>query len=48
LQEQIREAARLSTHLLTLYGSAAGTATRISTAGARLPVLSLTTEGPWR
>jgi hypothetical protein len=45
LQEQIREAARLSTHLLMLYGGAAGTATRIGTAGARLPVLSLTAEG---
>jgi hypothetical protein len=45
LQEQIREAARLSTHLLMLCGGAAGTATRVGTAGARLPVLSLTAEG---
>jgi hypothetical protein len=45
LEEQIREAARLSTHLLMLYGSAGGTATRLGTAGARLPVLSLTAEG---
>jgi hypothetical protein len=45
LQEQIREAARLSTHVLTLYGSAAGTATRLGSLGARLPVLSLTAEG---
>ncbi len=45
LQEQIREAARLSTHLLMLYGSAAGTATRIAAAGTTLPVLSLTAEG---
>jgi hypothetical protein len=45
LQEQIREAARLSTHLLTLYGSAAGAATRMSTTAAKLPVLSLSTEG---
>ncbi|HYH95150.1 hypothetical protein [Hyalangium sp.] len=45
LQEQIREAARLSTHLVMLYGSAAGAATRFSTAGAQLPVLSLTAEG---
>ncbi|MBN1206566.1 MAG: hypothetical protein JXB05_16890 [Myxococcaceae bacterium] len=45
VQEQIREAARLSTHLLMLYGSAAGTATRLGAAGARLPVLSLTAEG---
>jgi hypothetical protein len=45
LQEQIREAARLSTHLLMMYGSAAGTAARLGTAGATLPVLSLTAEG---
>jgi hypothetical protein len=45
LQEQIREAARLSTHLLTLYGSAAGAATRLGSLGASLPVLSLTAEG---
>jgi hypothetical protein len=45
LQEQIREAARLSTHLLTLYGSAAGAAVRLGTVGASLPVLSLTAEG---
>ncbi|MDY7230202.1 Tox-REase-5 domain-containing protein [Hyalangium rubrum] len=45
LQEQIREAARLSTHLLMLYGSAAGTSTRMGTAGAKLPVLSLNAEG---
>ncbi|MBN1206979.1 MAG: hypothetical protein JXB05_18995 [Myxococcaceae bacterium] len=45
LQEQIREAARLSTHLLLLYGGAAGTATRITAAGTKLPVLSLTAEG---
>jgi hypothetical protein len=45
LQEQIREAARLSTHMLMLYGGAAGTATRLGTTGARLPVLSLTAEG---
>jgi len=45
LQEQIREAARLSTHLLMLYGSAAATATRLGTVGAKLPVLSLTAEG---
>jgi hypothetical protein len=45
LEEQIREAARLSTHLLMLYGSAAGTATRLGALGARLPVLSLTAEG---
>jgi hypothetical protein len=45
LQEQIREAGRLSTHLLLLRGSAAGTATRVGTAGTRLPVLSVTAEG---
>jgi len=45
LQEQIREAARLSTHLMMLYGSAAGTATRVGTAGVRLPVLSVSAEG---
>ncbi len=45
LREQIQEAGRLSTHLLMLFGSAAGTATRVGTAGTRLPVLSLTAEG---
>jgi hypothetical protein len=45
LQEQIREAARLSTHLLMLYGGAAGTAARMGATGARLPVVSLTAEG---
>ncbi|HLL02250.1 MAG TPA: hypothetical protein VK539_16810 [Myxococcaceae bacterium] len=45
LQEQIREAARLSTHLLMLCGGAAGTTARVGTAGTRLPVLSLSAEG---
>jgi hypothetical protein len=45
LREQIREAGRLSTHLLMVFGSAAGTATRVGTTGARLPVLSLSAEG---
>jgi hypothetical protein len=45
LQEQVREAARLSTHLLTLYGTASGTAARIGTLGPRLPVLSLSSHG---
>ena len=45
LQEQIREAGRLSTHLLLLRGSAVGTATRVGTGGARLPVISVTAEG---
>jgi hypothetical protein len=44
LQEQIREAARLSTHLIMLYGTA-GAATRIGTAGTQLPVLTLTAKG---
>src|SRR5262249_12050456 len=43
--EQIREAARLSTHLLMLYGSAAGTATSLGAEAATLPVLSLSAEG---
>lgn len=45
LEAQIREAARLSTHLLMLYGTAAGTAATIGSAAARVPVLSLTAEG---
>jgi hypothetical protein len=45
LKEQIREAARLSTHLIMLYGSAAGASTRAATAGTSVPVLSLTAEG---
>jgi len=45
LQEQIREASRLSTHLMMLYGSAAGMATRVGASGAKLPVLSLSAEG---
>jgi hypothetical protein len=45
LQQQVREAARLSTHLLMLYGSAAGSATRVGLAAAELPVLSLTAQG---
>jgi hypothetical protein len=47
-QDQIREAARLSTHLLMMYGGAAGTAGtvgRIGGLGMELPVLSLTAEG---
>jgi hypothetical protein len=32
-------------HLLMLFGSSAGTATRIGTTGTRLPVLSLTADG---
>jgi hypothetical protein len=45
LQDQIREAARLSTHLLLLYGGAAGTVGRIGGLGAELPVLSISAEG---
>jgi hypothetical protein len=45
LQEQIREAGRLSTHLLMLFGSAAGTATRVGATGTRLPVLTLSADG---
>ncbi len=48
LQDQIREAARLSTHLLMLYGSGAGTVGtvgRMGGLGAELPVLSVTAEG---
>ncbi|HSP81248.1 MAG TPA: Tox-REase-5 domain-containing protein [Myxococcaceae bacterium] len=48
LQDQIREAARLSTHLLLMYGNAAGTAGtvgRIGALGAEVPVLVLTAEG---
>ena len=47
-QDQIREAARLSTHLLMMYGGAAGTAGtvgRIGGLGVELPVVSLTAEG---
>lgn len=45
LREQVREAARLSTHLMLLYGSAAGATSRIPATGARLPVLSLSADG---
>jgi hypothetical protein len=47
-RDQIREAARLTTHLLMMYGGAAGTAGtvgRVGALGAELPVLSLTAEG---
>ncbi|HEX8824655.1 MAG TPA: Tox-REase-5 domain-containing protein [Archangium sp.] len=47
-QDQIREAARLSTHLLMMYGGAAGTAGtvgRIGSVGAAVPVLALTADG---
>jgi hypothetical protein len=45
LREQIREAARLSTHLITFYGSAAGSATRVGSTGGRVPVLSVSADG---
>lgn len=45
LREQVREAARLSTHLLMLAGGTAGTGVRMAGAGVRLPVLRLGAEG---
>jgi hypothetical protein len=48
LQDQIREAARLSTHVLMLFGGGqgvAGTAGRMGGLGAELPVLAVTAEG---
>ncbi|WP_375766867.1 hypothetical protein NR798_35005 [Archangium gephyra] len=45
LQEQVREASRLSTHLLMLAGGAAGTGVRMAGAGVRLPVLRLGAQG---
>ena len=45
LQDQIREAARVSTHLLLLSGGAAGAVGRIGGLGAELPVVSLSSEG---
>ncbi|HEX8441409.1 Tox-REase-5 domain-containing protein [Archangium sp.] len=44
-EDQIREAARLSTHVLMMVGGAEATVGRISGLGAELPVLSLTAEG---
>ncbi|WP_052517749.1 Tox-REase-5 domain-containing protein [Archangium violaceum] len=48
LQDQIREAARLSTHVLMLLGGgqgAVGTMGRMGGLGAELPVLSLSAQG---
>jgi hypothetical protein len=48
LQDQIREAARLSTHLLMMYGGAAGTAGtvgRMGELGVEMRVLSLEARG---
>ncbi|WP_052519686.1 Tox-REase-5 domain-containing protein [Archangium violaceum] len=44
-EDQIREAARLSTHLLMLLGGARATVGRLGGLGAELPVLSVTAEG---
>ncbi|WP_331117881.1 Tox-REase-5 domain-containing protein [Archangium sp.] len=44
-EDQIREAARLSTHVLMMLGSAEATLGRMSGLGAELPVLSLTARG---
>ncbi|HEY0094003.1 MAG TPA: Tox-REase-5 domain-containing protein, partial [Archangium sp.] len=44
-EDQIREAARLSTHLLLLLGGARATVGRMGGLGAELPVLSVTAEG---
>ncbi|WP_309892987.1 Tox-REase-5 domain-containing protein [Archangium sp.] len=44
-EDQIREAARLSTHLLLLRGGAQATVGRMGGLGARLPMLSLTARG---
>ena len=45
LREQVREASRLSTHLLMLAGGAAGTGVRMGGFGVRLPVLRLGAQG---
>jgi len=44
-EDQIREAARLSTHVLMLLGGARGTVGRMGGLGAELPVLSVTARG---
>ncbi|WP_245591650.1 Tox-REase-5 domain-containing protein [Cystobacter fuscus] len=44
-EDQIREAARLSTHVVMMLGGAEATVGRISGLGAALPVLSLTARG---
>jgi hypothetical protein len=44
-EDQIREAARLSTHVLMMLGGAEATAGRMGGLGAELPMLSLTAEG---
>ncbi|HYO57452.1 hypothetical protein [Archangium sp.] len=45
LGEQVREAARLSTHVLMLMGGGAGTGARVLGSGATLPVLQLSERG---
>ncbi len=44
-QDQIREAARLSTHVLCLRGPGAGTVGRLGGRGAELPALALSARG---
>jgi hypothetical protein len=44
-EDQIREAARLSTHVLMMLGGAEATVGRMSGLGAELPVLSLSARG---
>ncbi len=44
-EDQIREAARLSTHIIMMLGGAEATVGRLGGLGAELPVLSLTAEG---
>jgi hypothetical protein len=44
-EDQIREAARLSTHVIMMLGGAEATVGRMGGLGAELPVLSLTAEG---
>jgi hypothetical protein len=44
-EDQIREAARISTHVLMMLGGAEATVGRMGGLGAELPVLSLTAEG---
>ncbi len=47
LEDQIREAARLSTHLVMLLRGGQAIAGRMGGLGGELPVLSLTAEGEW-
>lgn len=44
-EDQIREAARLSTHVILMLGGARATVGRLGGLGAELPVLSLTARG---